>query len=121
MRCNVAAGHYRSLPDAAGMIPPMAQPDATFLKFARAVEARLSIPVAIAVGRLGEPAIAQAALADAACDFIALGRPLLADPDWSRKVRAGVPVRRCIACNTRISGMRRGRPAPLPRQCRDRP
>ena len=106
---HVAAGHYRSLPDAAGMIPPMAQPDATFLKFARAVKPRLSIPV-IAVGRLGEPAIAQAALADAACDFIALGRPLLADPDWSRKVRAGVPVRRCIACNTCISGMRRGGP-----------
>jgi len=106
---HVAAGHYRSLPEAAGMIPPMAQPDATFLKFARALKPRLSIPV-IAVGRLGEPAIAQAALADAACDFIVLGRPLLADPDWSRKVRAGVPVRRCIACNTCVSGMRRGGP-----------
>jgi threonine dehydrogenase-like Zn-dependent dehydrogenase len=35
---------------------------------------------------------------------------LLADPDWSRKVRAGVPVRRCIACNSCISGMRRGGP-----------
>jgi len=106
---HVAAGHYRSLPQAAGMIPPMARPDATFLKFARALKPRLSVPV-IAVGRLGEPGIAQAALAEAACDFIALGRPLLADPDWSRKVRAGVPVRRCIACNTCISGMRSGGP-----------
>jgi dimethylglycine catabolism A len=106
---HVAAGHYRSLPEAAGMIPPMAQPDATFLKFARALKPRLSVPV-IAVGRLGEPAIAQAAIAQAACDFIALGRPLLADPDWSRKVRAGVPVRRCIACNSCIGGMRSGGP-----------
>ena len=72
------------------MIPPMARPDATFLKFARALKPRLSIPV-IAVGRLGDPAIAQAALADHAWDFIALGRPLLADPDWSRTVRAGGP------------------------------
>jgi NADH:flavin oxidoreductase / NADH oxidase family len=67
----------------------------------------LSIPV-IAVGRLGEPAIAQAARADAACDFIALGRPLLADPDWSRKVRAGVPVRACRRCRPRRP--RRGAP-----------
>ena len=104
---HVAAGHYRSLPAAAGMIPPMAQPEATFLKFARALKPRLSVPV-IAVGRLGEPGLAQAALAQGACDFIALGRPLLADPDWSRKVRAGVPVRRCLACNSCISGMRCG-------------
>lgn len=104
---HVAAGHYRSLPEAAGMIPPMAQPEATFLKFARALKPRLSVPV-IAVGRLGEPGLAQAALAQGACDFIALGRPLLADPDWSRKVEAGVPVRRCIACNSCISGMRGG-------------
>ena len=106
---HVAAGHYRSLPEAPGMIPPMARPDAAFLPYARALKPRVGVPV-IAVGRLGDPKAAQEAVAQGACDFVALGRPLLADADWARKVRAGEPVRRCIACNTCITGMRTGGP-----------
>ena len=106
---HVVAGHYRSRPGAAGMIPPMAQPDAAFLEFARRLKPGLPVPV-IAVGRLGDPKVAQAAVAEGACDFVALGRPLLADADWVRKVKTGVPVRRCIACNTCISTMRSGAP-----------
>ena len=106
---HVAAGHYRSLPESPGMIPPMARPDAAFLPYARALKPRVRVPV-IAVGRLGDPKAAQDAVAQGACDFVALGRPLLADADWARKVRAGEPVRRCIACNTCITGMRTGGP-----------
>jgi hypothetical protein len=91
------------------MIPPMAWPDAIFLDYARALKLRVRVPV-IAVGRLGDPATAQSAIAEGACDFVALGRPLLADPEWPRKVTAGEPVRRCIACNTCITGMRTGGP-----------
>ena len=57
---HVAAGHYRSVADSPGMIPPMAWPDATFLDFARTLKPRVSVPV-IAVGRLGDPDIARAA------------------------------------------------------------
>jgi 2,4-dienoyl-CoA reductase-like NADH-dependent reductase (Old Yellow Enzyme family) len=106
---HVAAGHYRSVSHSPGMIPPMVWPDATFLHFARAIKARVRLPV-IAVGRLGDPATAQSAISDGACDFVALGRPLLADPEWARKVKAGEPVRRCIACNSCITGMRTGGP-----------
>jgi 2,4-dienoyl-CoA reductase-like NADH-dependent reductase (Old Yellow Enzyme family) len=104
---HVTAGHYRSVPDPAIMIPPMAYPEATFLGYAGAIKARVSIPV-IAVGRLGDPAVAKAAVDDGCCDFVALGRPLLADPDWVAKARAGMPVRRCIACNTCVNDMRGG-------------
>lgn len=103
---HVTAGHYRSAPPTI-MIPPMAMPDAPFLDFARQVKARVSVPV-IAVARLGDPARARAAIADGHADFVALGRPLLADPDWPRKVRAGEPVRRCLACNSCVDGMRGG-------------
>jgi NADH:flavin oxidoreductase/NADH oxidase family protein len=58
---HIAAGHYRSLPSTPGMIPPMARPEAPFLGFARALKPRVSLPV-IAVGRLGDPATAEAAL-----------------------------------------------------------
>jgi 2,4-dienoyl-CoA reductase-like NADH-dependent reductase (Old Yellow Enzyme family) len=104
---HVTAGHYRSLPSAQIVLPPMAFPDATFLDFAAEVKTSVGVPV-IAVGRLGDPATAEAAVADGKTDFIALGRTLIADPQWVEKVRRGEPIRRCLACNTCINEMRGG-------------
>ena len=104
---HVTAGHYRSKPTAHRMIPPMTEPDATFLDFAADVKKAIKVPV-IAVGRLGDPATATAAVASGKCDFIALGRTLVADPQWVAKLRRGEPIRRCLACNTCIDGMRSG-------------
>jgi len=104
---HVAAGHYRSLPSAARMIPPMEYPDATFLAYAADVKRQVSIPV-IAVGRLGDPATAAAAVSDGQADFVSLGRTLIADPDWVAKLARHEPIRRCLACNTCVNEMRGG-------------
>ncbi|GAA4324428.1 hypothetical protein GCM10023144_05980 [Pigmentiphaga soli] len=104
---HVSAAHYRSQPSAELMIPPMAFPEGVFLPYAQRIRRRVGVPV-IAVGRLGSPAVARAALAEGRADFIALGRSLLADPDWPAKVLAGRPVRRCVACNTCVNDMRGG-------------
>ena len=104
---HIAAGHYRSLPSAARQIPPMAMPDATFLEYAAGVKKEIAVPV-IAVGRLGHPATAAAALENGKADFIALGRSLIAEPDWVEKFRLGEPPRRCLACNTCVDEMRGG-------------
>lgn len=104
---HVSAGHYRSLPSAERMIPPMAYPEACFLPYAARIRSEIGVPV-IAVGRLDDPALAEAALVQGKVDFIALGRSLIADPDWPRKVAGGAIPRRCIACNTCINGMRGG-------------
>jgi 2,4-dienoyl-CoA reductase-like NADH-dependent reductase (Old Yellow Enzyme family) len=104
---HVTAGHYRSLPSAQIVLPPMSFPDATFLDFAADVKKHVGVPV-IAVGRLGDPATAEAAIADRKTDFIALGRTLIADPQWVEKVHHGEPIRRCLACNTCINEMRGG-------------
>ncbi|MBN8964994.1 MAG: NADH:flavin oxidoreductase, partial [Rhizobiales bacterium] len=104
---HVTAGHYRSKPTAHRMIPPMAEPDAPFLDFAADIKKAIGVPV-IAVGRLGDPSIATAAVAEGKADFIALGRTLVAEPRWVEKVRHGEPIRRCLACNTCIDGMRSG-------------
>jgi 2,4-dienoyl-CoA reductase-like NADH-dependent reductase (Old Yellow Enzyme family) len=104
---HVTAGHYRSLPSAQVVLPPMRSPDATFLEFAAAVKKDVRIPV-IAVGRLGDPVIATEAVAKGKADFIALGRTLIADPQWVEKLRRGQPIRRCLACNTCINEMRGG-------------
>ena len=104
---HVSAGHYRSLPSAERMIPPMAYPPASFLAQAARIRSEIEVPV-IAVGRLGDPNLAEAALAEGKADFIALGRPLVADPLWPARAAAGAPVRRCVACNTCVDGMRGG-------------
>jgi 2,4-dienoyl-CoA reductase-like NADH-dependent reductase (Old Yellow Enzyme family) len=104
---HISAGHYRSLPTAHVMIPPMSMPDAPFLDFAAGVKQAIRVPV-IAVGRLGDPAIATAAVGDGKADFIALGRTLIADPQWVEKLARGEPIRRCLACNTCVDEMRGG-------------
>ncbi len=104
---HVTAGHYRSLPSAQIVLPPMNFPDATFLDFAADVKTHIRVPV-IAVARLGDPKTAEAAVADGKADFIALGRTLVAEPQWVDKVRRGEPIRRCLACNTCINEMRGG-------------
>jgi hypothetical protein len=89
------------------MIPPMMEPDAPFLDFAADVKRAIKVPV-IAVGRLGDPATATQAVASGKADFIALGRTLVAEPQWVEKLRRDEPIRRCLSCNTCIDGMRGG-------------
>jgi dimethylglycine catabolism A len=104
---HVTAGHYRSLPSAQVVLPPMSMSDAPFLDFAAEVKKHIAVPV-IAVGRLGDPATAEAAVAQRKTDFVALGRTLVADPQWVEKLSRGEPIRRCLACNTCINEMRGG-------------
>src|SRR5262245_49926442 len=73
----------------------MSFPDATFLDFAAGVKKLVRVPV-IAVGRLGDPAIASEAVAAGKADFIALGRALIAEPQWVEKLRRAEPIRRCL-------------------------
>ena len=104
---HITAGHYRSLPSAQVVLPPMSMPDGPFLDYAAEVKKQVNVPV-IAVGRLGDPKLAENAISGGKADFIALGRTLVADPQWATKVERGEPVRRCLACNTCINEMRGG-------------
>ncbi|MET4805650.1 hypothetical protein [Limibacillus sp. MBR-115] len=106
---HVTGGHYRSQPSAAVMIPPMDMGYGPFLKFAKMIREAVPVPV-IAVGRLGDPEVAARALEEGCADFVALGRPLLADPDWVAKVGSGKPIRTCLGCNTCVDEMRAGHP-----------
>ncbi len=73
---------------------------------AAAVKQVVDVPV-IAVGRIHDPVRAERILAGGRADFIAMGRPLLADPDLPRKLRSGQArrVRRCISCENCIDAM----------------
>jgi hypothetical protein len=85
----------------------MRYPDATFLSYAADIKRDVDVPV-IAVGRLGDPAIAADAITSGKADFVALGRTLIAEPDWVAKLARGEPARRCLACNTCVNEMRGG-------------
>src|SRR5207244_12135203 len=92
---------------AARMIPPMQYPDGPFLAYAADIRREVRVPV-IAVGRLGDPALAADAVMSGKADFVALGRTLVAEPDWVAKLARGEPARRCLACNTCVNEMRGG-------------
>jgi 2,4-dienoyl-CoA reductase-like NADH-dependent reductase (Old Yellow Enzyme family)/thioredoxin reductase len=79
---------------------PMARPEGWLVSHAAAIKQRVSVSV-IVVGEIRHPAFAEAVIARRQADFIALGRPLLADPDWPRKARAGKDddIRLCISCD----------------------
>jgi 2,4-dienoyl-CoA reductase-like NADH-dependent reductase (Old Yellow Enzyme family)/thioredoxin reductase len=82
------------------MIPPMATVDGVLLPLARKLKAAVRVPV-IAVGKLRTPEMVEQTLANGTADFVALGRSLLADPDWPVKVQTGraAQIRHCVACN----------------------
>ncbi|MGA9855626.1 MAG: NAD(P)/FAD-dependent oxidoreductase [Gammaproteobacteria bacterium] len=96
---HVSACNYASY-TRGRMIPPMAVEDAPLVHYAALIRERVKIPV-IAVGKLRTPALAEAVLANGQADFIALGRELLADPDWPQKAQSGHAdtIHKCIACN----------------------
>jgi len=68
--------------------PPTTQPPGCMVDLAEMVKKVVNIPV-IAVGKLGYPELAERVLQEGKADFIALGRPLLADPEWPNKVKEG--------------------------------
>jgi len=89
-----------------GMVNAADDGDALNVGAAAAVKQVVDVPV-IAVGRIHDPVRAEQILADGQADFIAMGRPMLADPELSAKLQAGREdrVRRCISCENCIDAM----------------
>ncbi|MBI3692532.1 MAG: NADH:flavin oxidoreductase, partial [Mycolicibacterium aromaticivorans] len=89
-----------------GMVNAADDGEALNVGAAAAVKQVVDVPV-IAVGRIHDPARAEQILADGLADFIAMGRPMLADPDMAAKLHAGQSdrVRRCISCENCIDAM----------------
>lgn len=85
--------------------PPNYQPPGCMVDMAEAVKKVVKIPV-ITVGRLGYPELAESVLREGKADFVALGRPLLADPQWPLKAQEGrlEDIRPCIGCHEACLG-----------------
>lgn len=92
------ANHTGNLADT---IPPMGvQPYGFFAEIAGRVKQAVHIPVST-VGRVIDPQTAENMLQSGCADMVAVGRPLLCDPDWVIKLEDNQPetIRRCVSCN----------------------
>jgi 2,4-dienoyl-CoA reductase-like NADH-dependent reductase (Old Yellow Enzyme family) len=68
--------------------PNEAQPLGCFADIAAALRAATRVPV-IAVGKIATRDVAEGILSQGKADLVALGRSLIADPDWPRKLAEG--------------------------------
>jgi len=101
---HVSACSYGSL---VWNIPAYLLPEAGFRHLAAAVKRAVSVPV-IAVGRLHTPELIEDVLRSGDADMVAVGRPLIADPDFFTHLRDGTPPRPCLKCNRCIQSIAYG-------------
>ena len=75
-------------------------PRAGFAWVTQKLKGEVAIPL-VATNRINMPDVAERILADGEADMVSMARPLLADPAWANKARAGRSERinTCIACN----------------------
>jgi 2,4-dienoyl-CoA reductase-like NADH-dependent reductase (Old Yellow Enzyme family)/thioredoxin reductase len=94
---HVSAGSDEALQ---WVTPDFNEPPACLTYLAEAVKKITKVPV-IAVGKLGDPVVANQVLEDGIADFVAIGRPLLADAYLPKKAQEGRldDIMLCIYCN----------------------
>ncbi len=97
---HVSAGTTEGPRSSVYTIQPQALPEGCLIHFAERFRKEVGPPV-IAVGRITRPEMAERFLTEGRVDLIALGRGLLADPQWPNKAAGKLkgPIRECIACN----------------------
>ena len=82
-------------------IPAMGtQPYCFMSKYTKQIKEAVHIPVS-SVGRILTPENGEAMIENGVCDIIGLGRSLLTDPDYVRKLEKGEAhrIRHCMMCN----------------------
>ena len=75
-------------------------PRAAFAGVTAKLKPHVGLPL-VATNRINMPDVAERILAGGGADMVSMARPLLADPQWVAKARAGTPhaINTCIACN----------------------
>ena len=93
---DISSGFYGSYPSLA----PIVEPQGCFIPLAEGIKKVVQVPV-IGVGRIKDPHYADQLIEQGKVDLVALGRTLIADPEWPKKVVNGEldSIRKCISCN----------------------
>lgn len=105
------------------IMPSRKWPMGTYVTQAEAIKKAVNIPV-IAVGRINSPQLAEVIVFQGRADLVALGRQLIADPQWPKKAQEGRydDIVYCDSCNKNcvrfIPGMVKSPPSPDLPLCR---
>jgi len=103
---DVTGGNYDTVDM---LLPPYfhSAEEGFFFKLAKEIKSVVSVPV-ISGGLITTPEVAVKAIEGGWVDAIFIGRQLIADPEWPRKVREGrlKDIRPCLACNEGCIGNR---------------
>ena len=101
---HVTCGIYESMPT---LLEPMRFEEGWRIYLAEEIKKVVNIPV-ITVGQIKTPAVAEKIINEGKADFVALGRSLIADPEWPKKAAEGREdeIRKCISCNIGCIGGR---------------
>ena len=93
---DVSCGTYESMPT---LLEPITYDQGWRVYLAEEIGKEVSIPV-VAVGVLRQPEFVEDVLAQGRADFVALGRELIAEPEWVKKIIEGREdeLRHCILC-----------------------
>lgn len=104
---HVSCGIYES---GYQIIPMYSFPQGARADLAKAVKEAVDIPV-VSINVIKQPEVAEQFLKEGICDFVAVGRGQLADPEWGLKAKRGntKSIRKCIGCNRCIDAVSNGR------------
>ncbi|MDR1651377.1 MAG: FAD-dependent oxidoreductase [Synergistaceae bacterium] len=102
---HVSAATFHSTATAARMFPTVFYPRGCNVDNAARIKGAVRKSFVTVVGGLNDPAYMDSILAEGKTDFVAVGRQMIADPDWPSKARRGRAdeIIKCIRCETCIS------------------
>lgn len=88
-------------PFASGYIPAGDDPIGTFVDLAAGIKEHVNIPVS-ATGRIKDPQVAEKIISQGKADMVAIGRQMIADPNWAQKAMEGKvsDIAKCIDCHS---------------------
>jgi 2,4-dienoyl-CoA reductase-like NADH-dependent reductase (Old Yellow Enzyme family)/thioredoxin reductase len=98
---DVSAGSVMNVVALAHLDPPVYFRPGILVDYAAEVKKRFPRVPVITVGKLNDPRMTEDIIRSGKADLVALGRQVIADPDYPRKVLTDQhdDVRRCLSCN----------------------
>jgi 2,4-dienoyl-CoA reductase-like NADH-dependent reductase (Old Yellow Enzyme family)/NADPH-dependent 2,4-dienoyl-CoA reductase/sulfur reductase-like enzyme len=102
---HVSAATFHDTSTAARMFPTVFYPRGCNADNAAKIKAAVRKSLVAVVGGLNDPAHMDSILAEGKADFVAVGRQMIADPNWPNKAKRGTAdgIIKCIRCETCIS------------------